>query len=424
MAILWYPVDPGIAPGILAIQSAMVANVQEYARRRGLAVREEPKGNLRLFGLTIPDDQLADQLIELRDLHLVSEGQTLSLETSVDAVIDSRIGAALVRVTDEQMRAILQKIPRDHDAERRLLFESPLYLPGRHLDSLTNRPLQPHVSLDTYTGLMGQLYRADPPRYAIMHKGTPFYLMGWLAYDIRDYERGVFYVDAALSEDVNNNPDWDRTPAAAFIFLDDTNMEAAARYVTVQMRGEVSRQLERYSYLSGTVLSVDDLVTRFVRPQAIDPTHRSIVTALLTFILEGRDRQEMIAIRSARGGSLEPFLAHLFKGGLVFESILKRVYGAAAKSLGAYLAVGAGDLLLTKSLYATHTRYALDDLPKLLPGWESEPFQERSVAIAYAVRNTSGHDLGWQDIFVHSGLYSQLFEGILDAIFWTIGRKY
>lgn len=424
MAILWYSIDPSDPPSILVIQSAVVANVQKFARSRGLAIAEEPKGNVRLFGLTVPDDQLADRLVELRELRLLSDGQALFLEPSLNVEIDSRTGSALLRATDDQMKDILQKIPRDHDAERRLLFESPLYLPGRHFDPLTNRPLQPHVSLDTYARVMGQLQKADPSRYAIMHKGTPFYLMGWLAYDIRDYERGVFYMDAALSEDVHNNPNWDRTPAAAFIFLDDTNRDAAARDVTIQMRPEIIRQLERYSRLSGTVLSVDDLVARFVRLHVADPTHRSIVTALLTFVLEGRDRQEMIATRSAHGGSLEPFLVHLFKGGLVFESILKRLYGAAGKSLGTYLAAGAGDLLLTKSLYAKHTPYALEDLPKLLAAWASEPFHERSVAIAYAVRNTSGHDLGWQDIFVDPGLYSQLFEGILDAVFWTIERKY
>jgi len=63
-----------------------------------------------------------------------------------------------------------------------------------------------------------------------MHKGTPLYLMGWLSYEIKDYERGVFYMDAALSEDVRNNPaGWAQTPAASFLFLDDTDHNAAAR---------------------------------------------------------------------------------------------------------------------------------------------------------------------------------------------------
>jgi hypothetical protein len=181
MAILWYSIDPSDPPSILVIQSAVVANVQKFARSRGLAIAEEPKGNVRLFGLTVPDDQLADRLVELRELRLLSDGQALFLEPSLNVEIDSRTGSALLRATDDQMKDILQKIPRDHDAERRLLFESPLYLPGRHFDPLTNRPLQPHVSLDTYARVMGQLQKADPSRYAIMHKGTPFYLMGWLA---------------------------------------------------------------------------------------------------------------------------------------------------------------------------------------------------------------------------------------------------
>jgi hypothetical protein len=424
VAIVWYSMDSSGAPGTLAIEAAIVASVQKFAGSLGFAIVEEAKGKVRFFGLTIPDDQLADRLLELRRLHLLAFGQTLSLEPSLDVEIDSRTGSALLQVTDEQMALVLRRIARDHDTERRLLFESPLYLPGRHFDPSTNRPLQPHVSLDTYLRVMGQLQRADSSRYALMHKGTPFYLMGWLGYDIGDYERGVFYMDAALSEDVQNNPKWDRTPAAAFIFLDPANTDAAARDVTIQMRAEISRQLERFLRLSGTTLSIDDFIARFVRPDAANPTHRSIVTALLTFVLEGRNRQEMIVMRSAYGGSLEPFLTHLFKGGLVFESILKRLYGTAGKTLGAYLAAGAGDLSLTKSLYAKHAPYALSDLPKLLGTWQSEVFHERSVAIAYAVRNTSGHDLGWQDIFVDPSLYSQLFEGVLDAVFWTIARKY
>jgi hypothetical protein len=425
MAILWYLIDPNGQPGVMAIQCAVVNNVQKVAQERGLNFTEEARAGLRLFGLAIPDDQLVDRLLELRKLNLLFPGQTLTLEASLDVEVDSRSGSALLRATDEQIRTILHKIPREHDAERRLLFESPLYLPGRHLLSPeTNRPLQPHVSLDAYARVMGQLQRADPDRYTIMHKGTPFYLMGWLAYDIKDYERGVFYMDAALSEDVQNNPQWDQAPAAAFIFLDDTKMDAAARNVTIQVRAEVDRQLRRYSQLSGTVLSVDDLVRRFIRPSARDPAHRSIVTALLTFILEARDRSEMISIRSAHGGSLEPFLTHLFKGGLIFESMLKRLYGTTGNSLGDYLAAGAADLQLTQKLYLSHVPYALDGLPNLISSWSTKPFQERSVAIAYAVRNTTGHDLGWQDVFVHPNLYAQLFEGILHAILWTVERKY
>ena len=186
MATLWYSLDPTASPGALALQSAIIHNVQRFARDRDLAVKEETTGNLRLFGLVIPEEALADHLLDLRDTRLLIEGQSLTLESSLDVEVDARPGSALLRATDEQMRRVLQRIPRDHDSERRLLFESPLYLPGRHFDPRTNRPLQPHVSLNTYARVMSQLQRTNPARYGIMHKGTPFYLMGWLAYEIRD----------------------------------------------------------------------------------------------------------------------------------------------------------------------------------------------------------------------------------------------
>ncbi len=98
VAIVWYSIDPVGVPGILAIQSAIVANVQKFARNEGFAIVEEARGNVRFFGLTIPDHQLADRLLELRELRLLFDGQTLTLEPSLNVEIDSRTGSALLRV--------------------------------------------------------------------------------------------------------------------------------------------------------------------------------------------------------------------------------------------------------------------------------------------------------------------------------------
>jgi hypothetical protein len=131
-----------------------------------------------------------------------------------------------------------------------------------------------------------------------------------------------------------------------------------------------------------------------------------------------------LSIRSAGGGTLEPFLTHLFKGGLIFESILKRFYANAGNTLGTYLQAGTPDLHLESALYTRQGRYLFNQLPNLLKAWQGEPFHERAVAVAYAVRNTSGHDLGWQDVLKDPSLYMQLFEEITDAIFWVIQQKY
>ena len=59
--------------------------------------------------------------------------------------------------------------------------------------------------------------RRDRKKYAAVHKGTPFYFLMWTAFDLRNYERALYYLDAAISEDVRTDPrHWANRPAALF----------------------------------------------------------------------------------------------------------------------------------------------------------------------------------------------------------------
>lgn len=257
-----------------------------------------------------------------------------------------------------------------------------------------------------------------------MHKGTPFYIMGWLAYEMKDYEKGVFYIDAALSEDVHNvSLKWMTLPAASFLFLDETDTNAATYGITVQVKQEVDLQLQRFSQEPKTALDANTLIGGFFKPHARDSSYRSILTSILTFLLESRDIRLNLKLRSSYGGTSEPFLTHLFKGGLIFESLLKRKYGIGGLTLGNYLTAAKTDLELNHQVYKRKDPYRFEELPSLLKSWEAEAFQERAVATAFAVRNTAGHDLAWQDIFTDE-LYLKLFEGIVGAVFWTIKKAY
>jgi hypothetical protein len=334
----------------------------------------------------------------------------------------------MLKLSDQEMLERLKTVPANISAEDGF-FSDRRVIPGRASLS-TGEVFQPHESSKGYEELLAQIKRVAPERYSTMHKGTPFYFIGWLAYEMRDYEKGVFYMDAALSEDAHNNPSgWMGAPAAAFLFLDDKHPNASAKGITIQARHEVDSHLRRFSSESGLSLDIDTLVNKFIKPYATDPAHRSIITSLLTFLLEGKDLQDQISLRSQYGGSLEPFLTHLFKGGLIFESLLKRKYGAAASgnTLGPYLNVAKAktDLSLsTRPLYKRmSTPIKFEGLPALLQSWTGEPFHERAIAIAYAVRNTTGHDLGWQDVFTED-IYRELFDGIVDAIFWVIKKAY
>lgn len=336
-------------------------------------------------------------------------------------------------LSDAEMAAILQAVPRDASAENQFLSDI-RFVPGVATTE-AGRAVDPQESLAEYQRVLSQIKRVDPARFAQMHKGTPYYLMGWLAYSSRDYESGVFYVDAALSEDHANDPNWQNTPAAAFILLNPNHPNAAANHIVAEIRSEMDAQVGRYAALAGTPFTTGDLVGRFIRPSAHDSTHRSLVTALLTFTLEGQQRLLQMDVRSGHGGTLEPFLTHLFKGGLILESILKRFHhgekiskGKKAMTMGQYLSLPNTrldlQLALPQHLYQKLVPpFTLTDVLTALPTWRTQPLPERAIAIAYGIRNTSGHDLGWPASF-DTGVYRELHEGLIDAVLWTIEKKY
>lgn len=330
----------------------------------------------------------------------------------------------MILLSDDEIKAILQTVPIDPIAEGKF-FEDLRFFPGRLYDQQTRKVIQPHESLKIYEHLLSQIKRVDSKRYERMHKGSPFYIMGWLAYEMKDYEQGVFYMDAALSEDEHNFPDeWMKFPAASFIFLDDKNTNAAALEITIQITREVDFQLQRFSHESGISLTKDALVNQFLKIHSSDSKYRSIITSLLTFLLESKYLLLNLELRSRYGGTLEPFITHLFKGALIFESLLKRKYAASGNTLGKYLAAAKIDLDLKAEVYNRPRQpYKFDELPLLIGNWEKEDFQERAIATAYAVRNTAGHDLAWQDVF-SGDLYRNLFEGIVNAILWSVKKAY
>jgi len=331
-------------------------------------------------------------------------------------------------LSDDELKAILQTIPTNIADEGRF-FGDTRFFPGICHAPGSNKVIQPQESLRIYEQVLSQIKRVAPQRYAVMHKGTPFYMMGWLAYEMKDYESGVFYMDAALSEDIHNaGLQWMTLPAASFLFLDVTNLSASAHEITLQVRNEVVLQLERFSQASGQPLDANTLVNQFFKPHAMDSAYRSILTSILTFLLEGKDLRLNLELRSSYGGTLEPFLTHLFKGGLIFESLLKRKYGTNERyTLGSYLTSAKTDLQLSRQIYKRknlyQNPYQFEEMPSLLQKWQNEDFQERTIATAYAVRNTAGHDLAWQVIFTDE-LYLRLFESIVGAIFWTIRKAY
>ena len=321
---------------------------------------------------------------------------------------------------DWMVRRTLLNLPRTLVDENRF-FEAQ---PPRVVYKLNTNPRQlvnVLESFNLYQDMLIQIQRIDPTRFKTMHKGTPYYLMGWLSFAMKDYEKAVFFMDAALSEDLTNDPNWADSPASSFLMISDDYERSAAPEIAIELRHEADKMMRRFSHVSPSPITTHQFVNQFIKPNAPDPAYRAIATSFNTFALERKTRLQQIKIRSNSGGSIEPFLTHIFKGTLIFESVLKRKLRGS--SLGQCLNNGCTQLGLSKASWRTCKNVSLQDIPAILERLKLEPFHERNIAVAFALRNTAGHDLGWTDIFKYQ-MYSKLVSAVENSILWSVKSLY
>ena len=146
------------------------------------------------------------------------------------------------------------------------------------------------------------------------------------------------------------------------------------------------------------------------------------MTAFYTFLLEFEDRYLELKLRSKYGGSSEPFISHLFKGGLIFESLLKRVYPQHRNGTLGNIFKGPDfkkDFLEDPDTFAENLQSVLDSV------------KDTNIRTAFEttakLRNTAGHNLVWQDVENVLGNpenYRKLFEQEVNAFFYVAEKKF
>jgi hypothetical protein len=296
------------------------------------------------------------------------------------------------------------------------------YAPGNTIPVVN----QPFERFNDYQLLLAALRNKDSAKYDKIHKGTPFYFLAWTAFDLRNYENALFYVDAAMSEDIRYDPNtWIALPAAQFLTLGEPDDQVAARVVR-RIKGALQREITRFNSLSSVApIALDSLVRYFVLFLASDKPKRTIITSLYTFILEFEDRFEDLTLRSSEGGSVEPFLTHMFKGALIFESLLKNLYPA--KDSGGPTETLGNVFHKVAQFQADFTLHNLTTSAKSLRDILSSASSndlEAAFNTAAKLRNTTGHNLVWDDIFSNLDNYRLLFEQQVNALFYIIEKKY
>jgi len=291
--------------------------------------------------------------------------------------------------------------------------------PGNLLHA-TDRPFE---RFRDYEELLQLLQNRNPQKYEIVHKGTPFFFLAWTAFDIRNYEKTLYYLDAAISEDVRNaGADWINRPGALFLRL--TTAAHVATRVIRSIRELLSREIERFNAISGAApINVDLFIERFILRLMQTSSTRTIISALYVFLLEADERRTELRLKSTEGSSLGPVIAHLFSGGLIFESLLKYLYprknnGDPIKTLGQVYQTNA-----FIADFGTGIQTSADSLQDIL-----EAATDNTLATAFCstsrLRNTTGHNLVWDNVF-RSGLnYETLFNQIMNALMYLIEKKF
>lgn len=289
--------------------------------------------------------------------------------------------------------------------------------------------------IDVYLNLFNLLKEESPDKFYQIHKGTPYCLLGWLFFDIGDYEQGLFYIDAAMSEDKRIDPkNWQERPATQFLFLNQpqTSSPIGIRLVR-SIRKHFDEEIADFQKESGRKTAdskfFDKFSKNFVQTSISGFTHRTLVSAMYIFILESKVCLHLIKRRSVDRGSIEPFLTNLHKGSLLFESLLKEIY---TSHTGSALGTIINDPFIAqdleyKQVYLGKVGQTLDDIVRHVILYLEKTYKNQKhiqwFVLAIRLRNITSHSLLWPDVF-NDEVYKKFYQSILFAIFWTVEKKY
>lgn len=295
------------------------------------------------------------------------------------------------------------------------------YGPGNTFPS-ANRPFERFAD---YQLLLEKMEAIDKEKFARTHKGTAFFFLFWTAYDCGFYEKALFYLDAAISENVLIAPhSWHKRQSAKYLWLNEAPDKAAGRAVE-HTKGLLKEQLDRFNSIAGVkTVTLDDFIEKFVRKLVMKTANgraegRTIVTALYTYLAEAEQRYKELKLRSRGGGSTELPLKHLFKGGLIFESLLKECYPALQNGM-------LGTIFKDPNFRNDFPGEISTKATKLETIRLITSPDDRLTAfnVTSQLRNTTGHNLVWDDVFSNPDNFRRFVEQQVNAILYIAGAKF
>ena len=327
------------------------------------------------------------------------------------------------RITDEELSSMLQAASGSKE------------LATNFWRPLTDFPVR-LIKEGNYSQAQGLLFHllhkcqaVAPAHFPKIHKGNPYYWLGITTFLIHDYQTATFFFDAAVTEDLDwgADPEKDPTPAIFFITLDGKQPNQSAQKLVQIAEAKVLISLEFYKSLAGRPswlpdFSMPRLRAKFLRP-ALDPKNRgwrTLVTTFISFFLEWDFRNGFFDIRPGKG-SVEPFYLHLFKGCVLFESLLKENQSKPISDPTLWSALTS----LSKELgFSGKPEDQTWTFPDIINDLSNADHQiETAMRFTYRVRNIAGHHLSW-NIDLNQGQYQRLFEMIAASCLHAIACLY
>jgi hypothetical protein len=264
-------------------------------------------------------------------------------------------------------------------------------------------------------GVGNQQYRQD-------HKGTPFYILGYSAFACHDYTSASLYFDAAADADLRFHQGNLDTAALRFIrILQTPNENLLASGIIAQIEARTQVLLNDYQgrHLHQAI-SMQNLRARFFERtlQRGPPHSRTLLTAFISFVAEWDYRARQLEL--VQEGSREPFFLHLFRGCVLFESLLKSAPGAPRlQTIGAALH-HFGSRLGLRGQILTGANEFNDVVAALTANMDVD----NAIYSCAQTRNTIGHNLVWSTSDLNSQTYDWLVKNISASCIHAISKLY
>jgi hypothetical protein len=167
-------------------------------------------------------------------------------------------------------------------------------------------------------------------KYEVIHKGSPFYFLGIGSFLIEDYERSVFYMDAALSEDLRSR--LKDQPAQLFFKIDTENTNQLALPIVIKLKTQLENHLKEYRTNNDSTLQLKNIIDKILE----NSKFKTISSAFLSYTLEYETRRDQILI-TPMNITGEPFILHFLKGCVLLESLLNLISNKKGGNLGSKL---------------------------------------------------------------------------------------